>query len=209
MVPVGGRPFLEYVIRQLANQGFQEVVLLVGYRAESIESYFGDGSVFGLKIGYSQEPESLGTGGAIKLAKSLIPNRFLLLYGDLYRDVDYAGFCATHGGNALAVYPYVDGLTTISCANVGLDAGSGKVIQYKKNDPSAGFTHVDAGFGVFTPETLDLLPDGVSSFEEEIYPRLSLVGTLEAHLVGRDFFDIGNPADLAHAREFFVGRFSL
>lgn len=205
MVAVGGRPLLEHVVRQLAGQGFPEVLLLVGHRAEVIESHFGDGSAFGLRVRYSREREPLGTGGALKFAAPLIPGRFLMLYGDLYRDFDYAGFCARHD-QALAVYPYVDGLTTIACANVGLDASGARVARYVKGDPGAGLTHVDAGFGVFRREALDLLPEGASSFEARVYPALAESGKLEAELVDRAFFDIGNPADFAHARAHFSTR---
>lgn len=205
MVAVAGRPLLEHVVRQLASQGFPEILLLVGHRAGAIESHFGDGSAFGLDIRYSCEAEPLGTGGALKLAAPMIPARFLMLYGDLYRDFDYAGFCARRD-QALAVYPYVDGLTTIACANVGLDASCARVARYVKGDPAAGLTHVDAGFGVFRRDALDLLPEGVSSFEARVYPALAESGKLEAELVDRAFFDIGNPADLAHAREHFSKR---
>jgi NDP-sugar pyrophosphorylase family protein len=205
MVPVAGKPLLEHVVRQLAEQGFPEVLLLVGHRAEVIESHFGDGSAFGLRIRYSREPEPLGTGGALRLAAPLVPDRFLMLYGDLFRVFDYAGFCARHD-QALAVYPYVDGLTTIACANVGLDGSGSRVARYVKGDPGAGLTHVDAGFGVFRRDALDFLPEGVSSFEARVYPALAESGKLEAELVDRAFFDIGNPADLAHAREHFSTR---
>lgn len=202
MVPVAGTPFLEHVVRQLAGQGFPELLLLVGYRSEVIEGHFGEGADFGIRIAYSRESEPMGTGGAIRLAAPRIPGRFLMLYGDLYRDTDYAAFCARRD-QALAVYPYLEGLTTIACANVDLDPSGQRVAVYRKGDPTAGLTHVDAGFGVFRREALDLLPEGSSSFEAEVYPRLAASGKLEAEQVDRAFFDIGNPADLAHARAHF------
>ena len=202
MVPVAGCPFLEHLVRQLAGQGFPEILLLVGHKAEIIESYFGDGSAFGLRLRYSRETEPLGTGGALKLAASRIDDRFLMLYGDLYRAFDYADFC-TRRTCALAVYPYVSGLTTIDCANVGLDGEGKRVARYVKGDPGAGLTHVDAGFGVFCRGALRLLPDGNSSFEQQAYPTLAASGKLDAELVDREFFDIGNPTDLAHARAYF------
>ena len=202
MVTVAGRPFLEHVVRQLAGQGFPEILLLVGYKAEIIESHFGDGAAFGLRVRYSREPEPSGTGGALKLAGPFIQDRFLMLYGDLYRDFDYMDFCTRHTC-ALAVYPYIPGLTTIACANVGLDLEGKRVARYAKGDPGARLTHVDAGFGIFGQEALQLLPAGNTSFEEQVYPTLAASGKLDAELVDRGFFDIGNPADLAHARTHF------
>lgn len=203
MVPVGGRPFLEYLVRQLAGQGFPEMLLLIGYLAEIIESHFGDGSDFGLHIHYHREPEPMGTGGAMKLAGSLLPERMLVLYADLYRDFDYARFCMRHD-QALAVYPYIDGLTTIASPNVGLDILGSRVAEYVKGGSKGRLTHVDAGFGVFRREVVALLPDGVSSFEACVYPVLATSGCLDAELVDRTFFDIGNPTDLARTRARFL-----
>lgn len=200
MVPVAGRPFLEHVIRQLARQGFPEALLLVGFRAEAIQDHFGDGRAFGISLAYSREPEPLGTGGAFRLARDLIRRRFLLLYGDLYRPADYARLARCHGSDSLAVYPYVEGLTTIACPNVGLDPSGTRVSVYAKDRPDLPLDHVDAGFGFFGPEVLDLLPEGRSSFEAALFPRLAGEGRLGAIPVDRTFFDIGNPSDLAEAR---------
>ena len=66
MVPVAGRPYLEHQLRELARQRLTEVVLLTGYLGEQIEEYFGDGSRWGLTIGYSRETTPQGTGGALR-----------------------------------------------------------------------------------------------------------------------------------------------
>ena len=201
MVAVAGRPFLEHVLRQLARQGFAEVLLLTGFRSDIIEDHFGDGSGLGLRLAYSREPEPLGTGGAFKLAQARIRRRFLMLYGDLYRPVDYRALAQRHAGNALAVYPYVEGLTTIACPNVLLDGPGARVAVYAKDRPDLALDHVDAGFGLFEPEVLDRLPEGRSSFEAELFPALAAEGRLGAIRVDRKFWDIGNPDDLAAARQ--------
>ena len=202
MIPVAGRPFLEHVVLQLAAQGFEEILFLVGYRAEVVEAHFGDGHAYGLSIRYSREPEPQGTGGAFQFARPRIQRPFLMLYGDLFRPIDYAALCANLDGNALAVYPYVEGLTTIACPNIGLSLDESHVECYEKDRPDLPLTHVDAGFGCFQPEVLDLLPKGKSNFEARIYPALAREGRLRALPVTRDFFDIGNPSDLVHARQW-------
>jgi len=195
MVPIGGRPFLDYLVAQLAGQGFRRLLLLVGYRADAVVARFGDGSAWGLEIVYSREISPLGTGGALRLAADLLPERFLLLYGDLYRDYPYGDFLDRRAGNWLAVYPYIPGLATIACANVGIQGD--RVRAYLKNRPGAGLTHVDAGFGAFTRDIAGILPPGVSSLEDCVYPVLAQEGRLGAEPVDRNFFDIGNPKDLA------------
>ena len=195
MVPIGGRPFLEYVVAQLAGQGFRRLLLLVGYRADTVEAHFGDGSRWGLEIAYSREEQPLGTGGALRLASAALPERFLLLYGDLYRAFPYGEFLERREGCCLAVYPYVPGLATIACANIGLEGD--RVARYLTNRPEAAVTDVDAGFGVFTRDICALIPEGFASLEESVYPVLAAAGRLGAERVDRNFFDIGNPTDLA------------
>lgn len=201
MVPVEGRPFLARIIAQLKDQGFEDVVLLVGHRAQVIKDHFGDGSAWGIRIRYSQEEAPLGTGGALKAASYLLGDRFLLLYGDLYREFDYAAFSDRHFKDCLAVYPFVEGLSTITSGNVDFHPEAGQVMAYRKNDPSAMLGWVDAGFGIFQTRHLEALPEGVCSFEEWLYPRLAKAGGLAGEAVDRRFFDIGNPEDLARTRQ--------
>ncbi|HJV21893.1 MAG TPA: sugar phosphate nucleotidyltransferase [Holophagaceae bacterium] len=201
MVPVEGRPFLERVVAQLAAQGFEEILLLVGFRAEVIQDHFRDGEAWGLRIRYSREESPLGTGGALKAARPLLGERFLLLFGDLHREFDYAAFCRRHPGDCLAVYPYSAGLNTIACGNVDFDPESGRIRAYRKNDSAGGLGWVDAGFGVFRSTHLAALPEGPCSWEELAYPRMAEGGDLVGEAVDRRFFDIGNPEDLARTRQ--------
>lgn len=204
MLEVGDRPFLEHLVAQLAAQDFSRVLMLTGYRAEMIEIYFGDGSRHGIAIEYSREPEPLGTGGALRLASDRLAPSFLLLYADLYRQFDYRRFVTSAPGARLAVYRWVEGLVTAPHGNVDVDGESRRVTEYRKNDAAARLPFVDAGFGFFPREVVDLLPAGASSFEDHVYPALAARGELESVIVDRDFLDIGNPADLERARAALV-----
>ena len=90
MVPVKGVPYLEHQLRLLARQGLTDIVLLTGYLGEQIEEYFGDGDRMGLRLRYSRELEPLGTGGALRQARPLLEEAFLVIYGDSYLRIDYA-----------------------------------------------------------------------------------------------------------------------
>lgn len=203
MIRVGGRPFFEHVLDQLSAQGFSDVLLLTGYRSDVLERHFGDGTRWRIRLRYSQERTPLGTGGALRLAAALVSGRFLWMYADLFRAFDYSAFCRRHGGSCLAVYCYVPGLTTIACGNVTLDAEGRRVTMYRKDDPGAHLPYVEAGFGVFDPSVFRLLPEGTSSFEGTVYPALAARGILDGEVVDRNFFDIGNPADLESTRAAF------
>lgn len=198
MITVAGRPFLEHVIESFTSRGFMEFVLLVGHHSDVIESHFGRGRG-GVRIEYSREKELLGTGGAVRDAAHLLGERFILTYGDLLRRFDYDRFVSAHTRSALGIYLYSPALTTIDTGNV--DAMDGLVTRYAKARPDLRLPFVDAGFALVESSALDHLPPiGRCSFEEMVYPALAAGQQLDAEIVDREFFDIGNPTDLAHAR---------
>lgn len=88
MVPVLGKPILLHQIELCRRHNFTDIVLLVGYRHQSICQYFGDGSVFGVNLCYAIEDEPRGTSGALRDALNIVSDRFLVLYGDTFMDVD-------------------------------------------------------------------------------------------------------------------------
>src|SRR6266576_473076 len=92
LLEVAGQPFLAHQLRLLQSAGIHKAVLCLGYRGEMIEQEFGNGSRLGVELSYSFDgPELLGTGGAIRKALPLLDQRFLVLYGDSYLPIDYAG----------------------------------------------------------------------------------------------------------------------
>ena len=91
LAPVGDRPFLELLIRQLRGQGIQQLVMCSGYLADQIEAEFGDGLDLGVSIEYSKETQPLGTAGAVKLAQPYLQSvsEFLLMNGDSFLEIDF------------------------------------------------------------------------------------------------------------------------
>jgi NDP-sugar pyrophosphorylase family protein len=95
LMPIGEMPILEIVIRQLAHHGIRDITLAVGYLAELLMAYCGDGDKFGVKLNYSREEQPLGTAGPI----SLIPNlneTFLVMNGDLLTTLNYGAIWKYH-----------------------------------------------------------------------------------------------------------------
>ena len=102
LVPLGGKPIMEFVIRQLRRHGFSRITLAVGYMADLIRAYFGDGNKFGVNIDYSYESEPLGTVGPLALINGL-DDTFLVLNADVLTDLNYrdlVNFHKTQGGIA-------------------------------------------------------------------------------------------------------------
>jgi NDP-sugar pyrophosphorylase family protein len=94
LVPVGDEPVMETLLRQLAAHGIRDVTVSVGHLAALIETYFGDGSRFGVTITYQHEPEPLGTAGPLRpqLAAMASDDAILVVNGDLLTDMDFSAF---------------------------------------------------------------------------------------------------------------------
>jgi D-glycero-D-manno-heptose 1,7-bisphosphate phosphatase len=89
MIIFHGKPFLEYLIKMLANQEFTKVVLLLGYLPEKVIEYFGSGEKWGIEIQYSVTDVEDDTGLRLLKAKDLIEDEFMLLYCDNYWPMDF------------------------------------------------------------------------------------------------------------------------
>lgn len=96
MIPLEGKPVLEWQIECLKRQGVQEYIFVTGYLREQIEAYFGDGSRFGISVSYIREETPLGTAGALYMLQDIICDDFLLLNGDIVFDIDIGRFYETH-----------------------------------------------------------------------------------------------------------------
>ncbi|HSP33286.1 MAG TPA: sugar phosphate nucleotidyltransferase [Thermoanaerobaculia bacterium] len=191
MIRVAGRPFLEHVIRSFTDRGFREFLLLVGHHADVIESHFRRGDALGVQIEYSREPEPAGTGGAVRDARHLLTERFILTYGDVLRRFDYDRFVDEHPANCLAIYPRISEGNT--------EAQHGIVTRFDKT--ATDLPYVDAGFSLLQRDVVDLVPPSVvCSFEQEVYTQLAARRELEAEVVNHDFYDIGTPEELAKTR---------
>src|ERR1700733_1927062 len=90
MLPVAGRPFVDWQLEKLAACGVRDVVMCVAHLAEQIEAHVGDGARYGLRVQWAHEGTSLlGTAGAIRATLDLLEPRFLVTYGDSYLPFDY------------------------------------------------------------------------------------------------------------------------
>jgi NDP-sugar pyrophosphorylase family protein len=97
LMPLGDMPIIEVVLRQLAASGFDQVTMAVGYLAELLMAYCGDGSKFGVELRYSREEEPLGTAGPLALIDGLRHgDTFLVMNGDVLTSLDLRGLVQQH-----------------------------------------------------------------------------------------------------------------
>ena len=103
MIPVRGKPILLHILEGLHAAGVREVLIIVGYRADVVREFFGNGSAFGVSIGYAEQVVQDGTGRVVELAKSFAgADPFVLSYGDILVDpANYHRLVALDGAAAL------------------------------------------------------------------------------------------------------------
>ena len=96
MLPVLNQPVLEHMIRYLRGNGIDDIMLSSGYLPEHIESYFGDGERFGVKLTYVVEESPLGTAGGVKNAERYLDDLFFVFNGDIFADIDLRAMLSFH-----------------------------------------------------------------------------------------------------------------
>ena len=96
MIPIDGKPILEYEVEMAKRYGFTEFLFIIGHLGEKISSYFGDGSKWGVNIEYYQEEKPLGTAGALGFLKEKLKDDFFVFYGDTVMDFDMNAMLSYH-----------------------------------------------------------------------------------------------------------------
>ena len=207
MALISGTPFLELLLDSLRSHRIGEVILGTGYMAEKIESYFGSGNKFGLNIRYSREHEPLGTGGALKLAESLISDPVLVLNGDSYVEwslVPMLELFTVKNADIVVVLQAVADVTRYG--SVALDQ-DGRVTQFVEKGDAAGPGLINAGVYLLRKQIVRDLPAGTAiSLEREVFPQLDR-GVYGLISTG-PFIDIGIPDDLNRAQTLLASRIS-
>jgi NDP-sugar pyrophosphorylase family protein len=202
LLEVAGEPFLLHQLRLLASHGTREVVICVGYRGEMIQSRIGDAR-FGVRIAYSHDGPGLdGTLGAIRRAKALLPERFLVLYGDTYLRVDYRAADRAWRESGLPAMMAVlrnEGRWDTSNASYEL----GRVLAYDKHTPTAEMSWIDYGLGGLTAGAIECVPESESDLTI-LYRELARLGELCGYPATERFYEIGTPAALLEAEEFLT-----
>ena len=204
MIPVNGQPFLSYLLTQLRDNGFERVLILLGYRAESIVQYYGSGENLGIEIEYSITDVSNETGKRLQEAYTKLDKFFFLLYCDNYWRYNFDDmwdlYLTKQWDAQVSVYQNLDGLTR---DNMRVD-DAGTVRLYDKSRKSAGLSGVDIGFLILKRDVLSLIPNGNVSFEASVYPALILLENLGAYRSSNRYFSIGSMERVAETAEYLA-----
>ena len=204
MVPVAGEPFIAHQLRLLAGQGFERVVLCIGYLGGQIESYVADGRRFGVAVRYAREPGErlLGTGGALRQALPLLDDAFMVLYGDSYLLAPLRAPAERFQRSAF------EGMMTVYRNDDLWDRSNivfrdGRIVAYSREDRTPAMAHIDYGWGGLRRRALERFPEGSRFDLAEVYRALLAEGRLLGCEVFERFYEIGSPAGLAETERRF------
>lgn len=201
LIPIGDTPIIEIVIQQLAHHGFKEIILALGYMADMMQAFVGDGSKYGLKIRHSIEEKPLGTLAPLKLLEDLDDN-FLVMNGDLLTDINYSELFQYHlkkeAKATVATY------TKKTKLHLG-------VIDFNEENRIVGFREkpvlqnkVSMGIYIYNKGILDYIPKNEPfGFDSLMYRMIEKKDKAFTYEFKGRWYDIGMHDDLVVASEEF------
>ncbi len=197
VVPLAGRPFIAYMLTWLRDHGVEEAILACGFMASDVRAVLGDGAALGMRLRYVEEPEPLGTGGALKYAEDLLQDRFLMLNGDVLTDIDISAQLEQHkrtGARATLALVAVEDPSAYGLVRLTKDRAVEEFVEKPSSSSSAGPNLINAGVYALEREVLEeIAPAGTpSSIERDVFPRLVGQG-LFGHPASGYWLDIGTP----------------
>jgi NDP-sugar pyrophosphorylase family protein len=211
LMPVGDRPILDVIVRQLRRHGFERLTIVTGHLAELIEAFFGDGEKHGIAIDYFREDEPLGTVGALPLLDGL-EGDFLVMNGDVLTDLDFGDFLDEHAANGAAA--------SIAAQHKEVQVSLG-VLEFDDAEDDARLTgyvekptyryEVSMGVYAFSARALDHIEPGQRLDFPDLVLRLLDAGEVVRARRSEDYWlDIGRHDDYETAMDEFErlrGRF--
>jgi len=203
MAEVNGKPFLYYVLDQLAEVDIKRVVISTGYMADKIEEVIGF-SYKGLKVDYSWEESPLGTGGALKLAGQSISTKYcLVMNGDSYTEFDPVSLFRSHKQKNASIVLLAKMLSGASRFGTIQMNEQNEIIRFMEKESSTGIGLINAGIYIMKTSTLQKIPNKTPcSLEYDFFP--AMIGqNIYGYETKGNFIDIGTVESYAKAETFF------
>jgi mannose-1-phosphate guanylyltransferase len=189
------RPFISFMLEWLRGHGVDDVIMSCGFLADGVRDVLGDGSQLGIALRFVEEPEPLGTAGALKLAEPMLEERFLMLNGDVLTDIDLTAQIAQHestGARATLSLVPVEDPSAYGVVVLGEESAVSDFVE-KPSAEEAPSNLISAGAYVLERDILELIaPDRNVSIEREVWPALIGNG-LHGYVSDGYWLDIGTP----------------
>ncbi len=197
LAPIVNKPVMEHIVDLLRHHGITEIVATLHYLADEVESYFGDGSAFGVAMSYVVEDTPLGTAGAVRLAADILSDEtFVVISGDALTDLDLRALLDDHKRSGASATITLQRVTNPLEFGVVITDENRRITRFLEK-PSWGEIFSDTintGIYVLEPEMLAYMERGRSyDFSRDIFPRMLHEGKLLSGFIADDYWtDIGN-----------------
>ena len=205
LLPIGEKSVLEIQLGHLKNHGFDEVVIATNYKSDLLESYFGDGSKWGVKLRFSKESRSLGTAGPLSLLRSELREPFLLLNGDILTNLDFGALLEHHRGRTVSMTVATKQLSyPLRYGNVRTEGDRLLDIEEK---PELS-VEIVAGIYAINPSVLEHIPDDTCiGMDELINKLLQIHEPIGVYKISAYWLDIGQLDDFKQAQDVYEHHF--
>lgn len=214
MLPVAGKPIIQYNIESLRDNGITDILLIVRYKEEMVRNYFGDGSDFGVNISYKTQKDFLGTANAISYGEDFIDDSIIVLNGDIILDDEIIHEIIKKYNyltpDTLMLLTEVEDPSAFGVAEI--ENGNIKSIVEKPKREEAPSNLVNAGIYIFNKDIFDKIRKTEISErgEYEITDSVSLQikdnKTVIGHKTSKDWIDVGRPWELIEVNEDLIGK---
>lgn len=214
MLPVGGKPILQYNVEALRDVGITEILLIVGYKEEMVKEHFGDGEKIGVKISYITQKERLGTAHAIGHSQGFIKDEFMVLNGDIILDPELLEELITNYHESLAdtmmVLTEVDDPSSFGV--VEIKEGRITNIVEKPLPGEAPSNLINTGIYVFNKDIMskiektELSPRGEYEITDSLQMQIDEGKNVQGFITQKKWIDVGRPWELLEINEEFLDK---
>lgn len=208
MIEISGKPLIKYTLESLSLAGIKDIYINLHYNPERIKNYLGDGAKFNVNITYSFEEKLLGSAGALNNFKKFLNEDFIVIYGDTYREMDFADMMDTfHKSDSLGLIglhrpenPFDSGVVLIN--------NKFKIQEFIEKPIKNEILNIknyysNAGVYIFKKEIFNYIPECVfSDFGTDIFPELIKEKQIYGYLIKDTVIDIGVPERLEKLYEY-------
>ncbi len=192
LLPVQGKTVPEHLFELFKKYNITDLIFSIGYKADQIKKYFGDGSKFGVKITYVIEDTALGSAGAIKLASEHLKETFIVTNGDELKDIDLNEMLQFHKKTKALVTVALTSVNNPSAYGVAKMQDS-KILEFVEKPSMPPSNYINSGLSIWEPDVIEVIPGGFSMYEQDVFPKLAEQNKLYGYIFTGQWFDTGTP----------------
>jgi len=200
LIPINDTPIIELLLKSLKRSGIEEVILAVGYKANFIKQFLGDGSSYGIKISYYDEDSPLGTAGPVKAIcdEFNLKEDVLVMNGDILTKLNFQDLIQFHNSskNDFTIGTALKNLKT----KYGVLDLDGDKVTGMREKPSFPVS-IMAGIYIMSPKTIEIIPQGFYNMDSMVKDSIKAGHDVKSFMINHYWSAIDRMVDFGKAQE--------